>query len=203
MPWIRSVRPEEATGRLKQEYDAIEKARGAIGDVFTVTGLHPGAPSTHLALYEELHFAESPLSRRERELIATVVSRENGCGYCLAHHADAFGRHAPEPGLQALVATDYAKAKPPSDHEVRLGADAATPRPALSPRERAIADHAVLLTRKPGDVTEKDVEKLRAAGLDDRAILDVTMVTAYFNFVNRLASGLGLTPQDIRGKYRY
>jgi uncharacterized peroxidase-related enzyme len=184
MPWIRSVRPEEATGRLQEEYAAIEKARGAVGDVFTITGLHPGAPSAHLALYHELHFAEGPLSRRERELIATVVSRVNGCEYCLAHHADAFGRHANEPGLQALVATDYTKA-------------------ALSPRERAIADHAVKLTQTPQDVREKDVEKLRSAGLNDREILDVTLSASYFNFVNRLASGLGLKPQDVRGKYRY
>jgi uncharacterized peroxidase-related enzyme len=184
MPWIRSVRPEEATGRLKDEYDRIAKARGAVGDVFAVTGLHPGAPGAHLALYEEVHFAEGPLSRRERELVAVVVSRANGCEYCLAHHADALGRHASEPGLQALVATDYTKAS-------------------LSKRERAIADHAVKLTRSPQDVTEKDVEHLRAAGLTDREILDVTLVASYFNFVNRVANGLGLTPQDVRAKYRY
>ncbi|MFA5862857.1 MAG: peroxidase-related enzyme [Candidatus Thermoplasmatota archaeon] len=184
MPWIPSVKPEDATGALKQEYARIAEARGAVGDIFSVTGLHPGVPSAHLALYQELHFGEGPLSRRERELIATVVSRENKCGYCITHHADAFGRHAPEPGLQMLVATDYTKAK-------------------LAPRERAIADHAVLLTRNPGGVTEKDAEKLRAAGLDDRSILDVTLLTAYFNFVNRVATGLGLTPQDVRGAYRY
>lgn len=184
MAWIRSVAPEAASGKLKDEYGRIEKQRGAVGDVFTVTGLHPGVPGAHLDLYQELHFADGPLSRRERELIATVVSRENKCGYCLAHHADAFGRHATEPGLQALVATDHTKAK-------------------LSPRERAIADHAVLLSRTPGGVTAADVEKLRKAGLDDRAILDVTLVTAYFAFANRVASGLGLTGDDVGKPYQY
>lgn len=184
MAWIRVVPPGEATGRLKEEYQRAESERGALAHVHTITSLHPGMLGIHLDLYNEVHFGESPLSRRERELIATVVSRQNKCGYCVAHHADAFGRHATEPGLQALVSTDYTKAQ-------------------LSPRERALADHAALLTRNPGGVTQADVGKLRAVGLDDRAILDVTLVVAYFNFVNRVASGLGLTADDVAKHYRY
>lgn len=184
MTFVRKVDPKDAHGALKDEYARIEKERGAVGDIFSVTGQHPGVPGAHLALYQELHFAEGPLSRRERELIATVVSRANGCGYCLAHHADAFGRHATEPGLQALVSTDYTKAP-------------------LTPRERAIADHAMLLTKSPGKVAAADVDKLRKHGLDERAILDVTLVTAYFNFANRVASGLGLSAEDVGKSYHY
>lgn len=184
MTWIRVIPPAEATGELKEAYERAQKARGAVGDLFQATSLHPGAIDTHLALYKEIQFGEGPLSRRERELIATVVSRENGCVYCLAHHADAFGRHAKEPGLQAQVSTDYRKAT-------------------LPPRERAIAEHAVLLTKTPGKVTKADLDKLRAAGLDDRAIVDVTLVAAYFAFANRLATGLGLEPTDVAKDYRY
>lgn len=184
MAWIPVIPPAEASGALREEYERATKERGALANIFTITSLHPGILSRHLSLYEEVQFGESPLSRRERELVATVVSRENECGYCVTHHADAFGRHAKEPGLQALVATDYKKAK-------------------LSPRERAIADHAVRLTRTPGEVTEQDVEKLRSVGLDDRAVLDLTLVVAYFNFVNRVASGLGLTADDVQKPYKY
>ena len=184
MAWIPVVPPEKATGRLKEEYERAKKERGAVGDIFAVTSLHAGVIDAHLSLYEELQFGDSPLSRRERELIATVVSRENRCGYCLSHHADAFGRHATEPGLQALVSTDYSRAP-------------------LSPRERAIADHAAKLTRAPGTVTQEDVARLREAGLDDRGVLDVTLVAAYFNFANRVANGLGLTPEDVSQAYRY
>lgn len=184
MTWVRVVPPTEATGELKDAYERAQKERGAIGDLFQATSLHPGVVDKHLSLYKEIQFGEGPLSRRERELVATMVSRENGCVYCLAHHADAFGRHAKEPGLQALVSTDYTKAK-------------------LPPRERAIADHAILLTRTPGKVTKADLEKLRAVGLDDRAIVDVTLVAAYFNLANRLATGLGLEPTDVAKEYRY
>ena len=184
MPFIRVVRPEEATGALQKEYERVQETRGAIGNVWKVQSLHPESLGAHLALYQEIHFGEGPLSRRERELVATVVSRANDCNYCLTHHADAFGRHAQEPGLQMLVATDYTKAD-------------------LSKRERAIADHAIKLTRTPGEVDKDDAEMLRRAGLDDRAILDLTLVVAYFNFVDRVASGLGVSLEDVRGAYKY
>lgn len=62
----------------------------------------------------------------------------------------------------------------------------------LSPRERAMLDYAVKLTRRPRAVSEQDVHLLRASGLGDDEVLDVCQVTAYFNFVNRLAEGLGV-----------
>jgi uncharacterized peroxidase-related enzyme len=67
---------------------------------------------------------------------------------------------------------------------------------ALSPVDRAILDYAVKLTHTPARVTQADVQALREAGLTDRAILDVAQVTAYFNFVNRLADGLGVRLED-------
>lgn len=58
--------------------------------------------------------------------------------------------------------------------------------------ERAMLDYAVKLTRTPWAMREEDVETLRQAGLDDTAILDVCQITGYYNFVNRLADGLGV-----------
>jgi alkylhydroperoxidase family enzyme len=55
---------------------------------------------------------------------------------------------------------------------------------------RALCAHALRLTREPWAIAEGDLDELRRAGLDDRAILDLTLVVAYYNFVNRLASGL-------------
>ncbi|UCD25964.1 MAG: peroxidase [Gemmatimonadota bacterium] len=62
----------------------------------------------------------------------------------------------------------------------------------LSPRELAIANYATELTRDPASVTLEGVTKLREAGLEDDEILDVCQVTAYYNFVNRMAQGLGV-----------
>ncbi len=57
---------------------------------------------------------------------------------------------------------------------------------------RALCVYAVGLTRAPAAVRENDVKLLRAEGLDDRAIVDANQVVAYFNYVNRIAQGLGV-----------
>jgi NAD(P)H-hydrate epimerase len=66
----------------------------------------------------------------------------------------------------------------------------------LGERLRALCEYAVKLTREPADVTVDDVEALRAAGLDDRAIVDANQVVAYFNYVNRVADGLGVELEE-------
>lgn len=55
--------------------------------------------------------------------------------------------------------------------------------------------YAVKLTRTPGDMGQSDVDALRSAGWDDRAINDIAQATAYFNYINRIADGLGVDPE--------
>lgn len=62
----------------------------------------------------------------------------------------------------------------------------------ISPRERALLDYAVKLTREPWTMTAAEVLKLRDAGWSDSAILDLNLVASYYAFVNRLADGLGV-----------
>ena len=62
--------------------------------------------------------------------------------------------------------------------------------------ERVMLDYAVALTRSPGSMRESDVAALRVAGFEDAAILDICQVAAYYNYVNRLADGLGVELED-------
>lgn len=67
--------------------------------------------------------------------------------------------------------------------------------PASAPlelRARALVNYALKLTRTPHEVTEADIIALREANLSDAAIHDAAAITAYFNFVNRMASGLNV-----------
>lgn len=57
-------------------------------------------------------------------------------------------------------------------------------------------EYAAKLTKSPAAVTREDVEALREAGFDDRGILDVAQVVSYFNFVNRMAEGLGVELEE-------
>jgi uncharacterized peroxidase-related enzyme len=58
--------------------------------------------------------------------------------------------------------------------------------------DRALCDYAVKLTLAPGDVTEDDIETLRGHGFDDTAITIAVQVISYFNYINRVADGLGV-----------
>jgi uncharacterized peroxidase-related enzyme len=57
-------------------------------------------------------------------------------------------------------------------------------------------DYVAKLTLTPSEITREDVQALRDAGFDDRAILDIAQITAYFAFVNRTADGLGVTMEE-------
>lgn len=66
----------------------------------------------------------------------------------------------------------------------------------LSAADRAMLDYAAKLTLTPTAVTEADVEGLRQVGFEDRAILDIVQITAYYAYVNRIADGLGVSLED-------
>ena len=57
-------------------------------------------------------------------------------------------------------------------------------------------DYASKLTRSPWDMQENDLAPLREQGFDDRSILDIAQVTAYYAYVNRIADGLGVSLED-------
>jgi len=63
-------------------------------------------------------------------------------------------------------------------------------------REKSIIPYARKLTSTPYLCTRKDIEQLRAVGFSDKAILQINLVINYFNYVNRLADGLGVELED-------
>ena len=60
---------------------------------------------------------------------------------------------------------------------------------------RALCDYAVKLTRAPATVGAADADELRVQGWDDAAIHDAIQVIAYFNYINRVAEGVGISPE--------
>lgn len=65
----------------------------------------------------------------------------------------------------------------------------------LSGREQALCEFAEKLTRHPSRMTAEDCQRLRSEGLNDRDILDAVEVISYFNYINRVADGLGVDPE--------
>ena len=182
MSWINEIEVSEAEGRLADMYKELVEKRGKVSNVLKVHSLNADAMGNHLDLYMTLMFGRSGLSRAEREAIAVVVSAENECEYCVKHHVEALRRYIKDEEILNMLAT----------------ADGLE---TLEPRLSNIVRHAEKLTSAPGAMTESDLGELRAVGLSDSDILDMSLITAYFNFVNRITLGLGVeyTEEELRG----
>ncbi len=182
MSWIEEIEVTEAEGRLAEVYAELLEKRGKVANILQVNSLNPNAMASHLDLYMSIMFGRSGLSRAEREAIAVVVSATNECEYCVNHHTEALRRYVKdEDVLQTLASADGLEV--------------------LEPRLGTIVIHAEKLTSAPSAMTESDLDPLRAEGLTDQDVLDITLVVAYFNFVNRIALGLGVSysAEDLSG----
>ena len=78
---LRLTDVDEATGLLKEEYDAAVGRAGKVFNIVKAMSLRPNVLRRSMELYKGIMFGASGLSRQERELLATVVSRENDCHY--------------------------------------------------------------------------------------------------------------------------
>ena len=177
MSWIEEIGVDEADGTLRELYDDLVQKRGKVSNILKVHSLNPEAMRDHLNLYMTLMFGKSGLSRLEREAIAVVVSASNECEYCVNHHTESLRHYVDDEDVLSLLAT----------------ADGLE---TLEPRLSNIVRYAEKLTTAPGAMTESDLGELRAENLSDKDILDVTMIVGYFNFVNRIAVGLGVEYSD-------
>lgn len=81
MAHIHLVGPEDATGPLKRIYDEAVKRAGKVYNILRTMSPNPPVLEAMMVLYMRVMVGPSGLSRRERELVATVVSRTNGCFY--------------------------------------------------------------------------------------------------------------------------
>ena len=82
MAYIKTVREDEATGSLAKQYEAARQRAGSIAEIVKLHSLDPVSLKASMQLYMATTTRpRSPLSRVEREFIATVVSRANDCFY--------------------------------------------------------------------------------------------------------------------------
>lgn len=184
MPFIRTIPFEASTGELRRIYDSLVQARGKLAAVHQIQSLNPAALLAHMELYKAVMFSRSPLKRYQQEMMAVIVSSANQCRYCVRHHQEALRFYwKDEERLERLLHSREAAG--------------------LTEADLGLCWYAEALTLNPGDITQEEIEHLRSLGFDDRAILDATQVIAYFNFVNRLVSALGVevTEDEATGYY--
>jgi alkylhydroperoxidase family enzyme len=81
MPWIRTIRVEEAAGLLQLTYRAAIARAGRVFGIVRAMSLAPETLDASLGLYQRIMLARGGLTRRQREMLAVVTSSTNGCHY--------------------------------------------------------------------------------------------------------------------------
>jgi uncharacterized peroxidase-related enzyme len=175
MSRLRVPPDEEIPDEVKELWETPLERLGFVPNVMRIFSLRPEHLLRWWSYYDELLRGESGLTKIQREMIAVVVSATNRCHYCVVSHSAALRKLTDDPELVDTLATGYTYAR-------------------IEPAERAMLDFAVKLTTSSSECTDEDVERLRAAGWSDEDVFDIAQVAAMFNFTNRLASGLGWTP---------
>lgn len=186
MSWIRSQGPQTTTPELAEVFERIS-ARSQDRDVSNIwrsMALDPVGLAAADAHFRALRDDPSPLTVAQFELIATVVSAVNGCGYCVAHRGAALAAALGDPALARAVARDYREAN-------------------IAARDRVLLDYAVALTCEPSERKLEDIERVREYGFDDVALLKATEIAAYYNFINRIASSLGVELEPGREAWEF
>jgi uncharacterized peroxidase-related enzyme len=186
--WIEMIGDDDAGEDLKAALDMARTPHGTVDNVMRVHSLRPNTMRGHVILYRAaLHDAANTLPTWLQETISSYVSILNDCPYSLANH----WKNA------AHLIGDSDRAS-----RIRAALDARQPETALDGRELALLRYTEKLTLHPGKMTKSDVDGLRVEGLDDGQILEANQIIGYFNYVNRLLNGLGVsTAGDIVGYY--
>lgn len=170
LPWLAPVTEEALTPRQRESLVDAARAKSAY---FRLLARDPDILEARTRTDKDIFYnPQAGAPRAERELAAAATSRLNGCIYCASVHA----RHA----------AIYSK----REHDVQRLLDEGVSAD-LDERWNAIVAASVALTSIPIDFGPEHVERLRKAGLDELAIIDVINAASFFNWANRLMLSLG------------
>ena len=169
--WLPVLDPATATPEQQKTLD-VSHPKARTMDFYLLLCRQPQVLLERSQAFNAIMYAPGGLSRAEREVAATAVSRINGCVYCASVHAQRFEQLAKRNDVMAQIFDDPHTA----------GTQA---------RERAIIQAAITLTRDPAGLSAAHIHALRAAGLNDLEVLDMLHAAALFGWANRLMLNLG------------
>lgn len=169
------VDPEDMPDDLRERIGAIAERSGFVPNVFRALARRPRELRAFLDYHDALMGSDDGLSKAERELVVVATSGANHCTYCVVAHGAILRVRTKDPEIADRVATNP------------YGA-------ALSPRERAIVDLALLIATDSAALTDAELDDARLAGLSEEEIWDVGAITALFAMSNRLAHLTALRP---------
>jgi uncharacterized peroxidase-related enzyme len=166
-------------GKLSAEmqayFDKCEEKLGYVPNVLRSYGFDDAKLQAFADYRQELVQNAENLSKLEIEMIATVVSAQNRCFYCITVHGNSVRQLSGDPILGEMMVMNYRAARLPK-------------------RQRTMLDFAVKMTVESWAIEEEDRERLRRVGFSDRDIWDIASIAAFYNMTNRLASATDMRP---------
>ena len=150
-----------------------EGSDGSPQNLYRVMGENPDAKDLCRTWREYQLQATPHLDARIRARLALFMSGMNRCDYSTHWYRQELSRLGDD---QAII-NRLAQGKTPDN---------------LSALDQLLFQHAARLTQEPWATKETHIEQLRQAGLDDKAVLQLTMLASYLSFENRVALGLGV-----------
>jgi alkylhydroperoxidase domain protein len=173
LEWLPWLEPLDASELTPAHMQALVDAARVKSPYFRLLARDPAVLEARTKTDKDIFYnPQGGLPRAERELAAAAASRFNGCIYCASVHA--------------RFAATYSKRDADVQRLLDEGVGAE-----LDERWNAIVAAAVALSATPIAFGPEHVTRLRAAGLDDAAIVDVIQASSFFNWANRLMLSLG------------
>jgi len=156
---------------------AVQEKSGFVPNVFLAFAHRPAEFRAFFAFHDALMDSNEGLSKAERELIVVATSATNSCLYCIVAHGAILRIRAKNPLISDQVATNPVKAD-------------------LSERERHIVEFALKVAGDSANITDDDLDDMRAKGFSDDEIWDIGAITSLFALSNRYANFAGIRPND-------
>jgi len=165
--------PEDMRARIL----AVQEKSGFVPNVFLALAHRPDEFRAFFAYHDALMDKPGGLTKAEREMIVVATSGANQCLYCVVAHGAILRVRAKNALIADQVATNYRKAD-------------------LAPRQRAMLDFAMKVSREAESVSEADFDALRAHGFTDEDAWDIGAIAAFFALSNRMANLVSMRPND-------
>ena len=170
---LRAAREAQQAMYPAEYRTPVPSIDGADGGIVASHSLIPDAMQHAFATFGSLMAPDLPLDRRQQEMIATVVSATNHTYYCTVSHTEFLRRTTSDDVLAEAIRRDFRSAP-------------------ISDADRVMLEYAEQITLDATAVTDEHHRRLREAGFDDRGILQMTLIAAWFNYINRVADALGV-----------
>ena len=172
-PELKDV-PEDIRARILE----VQEKAGFVPNVFLALAHRPAEFRAFMAYHDALLVKETgSLSKGEREMIIVATSGANNCLYCVVAHGAILRVYEKKPLVADQVAVNHRKAD-------------------ITPRQKAMLDFALKVTRASHEIGDADFDALRAHGFDDEDIWDIAGISAFFGLSNRMANLMSLRPND-------